>query len=119
MRRTLKQLAYDLFMASRAVSRDAYFKHQASGAVYKVVGYCILEATGEPHVLYRPAKVNRPPEDRHQRDALGAYERPETECVFARPVVEFGQETEWHDGEMSRRGPRFKQVRKVEEWVDA
>lgn len=113
-RPTLKNLAYKLFMASRTIRRDKYYRHQASGKVYKVTGYAILEATGEALVLYRPAEVNRAPDD-----PLGAYERPEAECVFARPAEEFNDIVEFNVDGVGRTGLRFKRVRKVESWTDA
>jgi len=115
MRRTFKQLAFDLFMISRRITRDRYYKHQSSGGVYKVIGYAILEATGEPLVLYRPAAVN----SGGAKSPCGLSERPADECVFARPATEFDEVVQWHDGEITRAGERFTQVRKVETWVAA
>ncbi len=114
MRPTIRQLAYKLFLASRLIHRDRYYRHQASGGVYKIVGYAIEEATGIELVLYRPAAVNRSKDER-----IGALERPEVECVFSRPLSEFLDQVEWQDGEMLRKGTRFRMVNKVEKWVDA
>ncbi len=114
MRPSVRQLAYKLFMASRLIHRDRYYRHQSSGGVYKIVGYAIEESTGHELVLYRPAAVNR-----SKNEKVGAMERPEVECIFSRPLNEFEEQIEWHDGEMLRKGPRFKLVNKVEKWVDA
>lgn len=113
MRRTLKQLAYDLFMAGHSVRKDHYYRHQASGKVYKVIGHVIQEATGEPAVLYRPAAINR-----RGQEKLGAFERSESECVFSRPLTEFVEEVQWTANGETLSGPRFKEVRKVESWTD-
>lgn len=112
-RPTLKQLAYRLFMAGHDVRVGHYYQHQPTGKVYKVTGLALNEASGEPMALYRPAVANRAP----QTVDYGTFERPEDECVFARPVAEFIETIDWHDGELIRQGTRFKPVKKVEKWV--
>jgi hypothetical protein len=104
-RPTLKELASKLNIAASFITHGECYRHQSSGKVYEVVGHAISEATNEPLVLYRAASFNK--------------QQPlDPDCIFARPVVEFLEVVEWHDGEMLRTGTRFKRVIKTEHWKD-
>lgn len=112
MRPTLQQLAMELYYADRSVRCGHYYRHQASGKVYEVTGHVIHEATGAPMVTYRPALLDG------QFERHGLCERPESECVFARPVAEFIEEVEWANNGVSMKGPRFVEVYKIESWTE-
>lgn len=111
MRPTLKQLALELYLADRSVRSGHFYRHQASGKVYEITGHAINEATGVPMAIYRPALLDG------ELEYYGLCERPESECVFARPTAEFIEEVEWMDGDTPMKGPRFVEVYKTESWT--
>lgn len=111
-RPTLGQLAFKQQSAHHTIHRGAFYRHQPSGKVYEITGHCIREDDGEVLVLYRPTEFDGRPE------RCGYAEGPVSELVFSRPLAEFMETVEWHDGEMKRGGIRFAEVRRSEQWVN-
>lgn len=59
------------------------------GGLYEVAGYCLIEATLETGVLYRP---------------LGADGQPKSDLLWMRPLARFGDLIETGEGSV----PRFQ-----------
>lgn len=60
------------------------------GGLYEVAGYCLIEATLETGVLYRP---------------LGADGKPKADLLWMRPLERFGDPVETPEGVVNRFRP--------------
>lgn len=109
-RPTLGQLAYELSTANHHVHRGSFYRHQPSGKVYEVLGHSIREDDGAVLVRYRPVNLALP--------IIRFGEAPLDDLEFSRPMTEFIESTEWHDGESKCAGLRFCEVTRSPEWVN-
>jgi hypothetical protein len=57
------------------------------GGLYEIAGYCLIEATLETGVLYRP---------------LGADGKPKADLLWMRPLARFGDQVETPEGVVTR-----------------
>jgi len=109
-RPTLKMLSGHQRAASCQFPVGSHWRHQSSGKVYEVTGHVTLEASGEAAVCYRPAECD-------DLELLTFGEAPSSEVVFARPAHEFSEAVSYHDGSVTRLGPRFVPVIRQTRWV--